>query len=101
MTETRVDVLRCGACHVAFVPPRSRCPRCGSAELTEGTVPAHGEVLAATELAFPPPGFPAPHRLVLVELEEGVRVLATSPAAHARGSAVHVTREGATFRATS
>lgn len=78
MIGEALDVLRCDACHVAFLAPRGHCPRCGSRRLGPATVPAAGVVLAATEITVPPAGTPAPHRLVLLELEEGVRLLAVA-----------------------
>ena len=99
MTVEPLDVARCAACHAAFFPGRDHCPRCGSRQISPGHLPATGRVLAATELQVPPAGWSAPHRLVLVELEEGVRLLATA-ADHLpeRGNSVTVRRDGAVFR---
>jgi hypothetical protein len=41
-------------------------------------IPGEGRVLAATELSAPSAGWPSPHRLVLVELAQTVRVLAVT-----------------------
>ncbi len=68
--------VRCPACRAGYLDRLPPCPRCGHGTLDAITVPARGRVLAATELSLPPPGFRAPHRLVLVEAAEGVRLLA-------------------------
>jgi uncharacterized OB-fold protein len=66
---------RCTACKARFLPREGRCPRCGSGAVEAYTVPPSGAVVAATELVYPPPGWPAPHRLALVEVPDGVRLL--------------------------
>ena len=98
MIELEIEIRRCDTCHVAFVPGRTHCPRCGSTALRPATLPASGTVLAATELLVPPAGFDAPHRLALLELEEGVRLLATTRGElPAVGEKRRVRREGERF----
>jgi uncharacterized OB-fold protein len=92
-----LDVLRCPSCHGTFTPPRGCCARCGQRALTPGRLPAQGVVIAVTELAVPTGGRPAPHRLVLVELAEGLRVLANGNAP-AIGATVPLAREGLGYR---
>jgi uncharacterized OB-fold protein len=93
--EPTVEVRSCSSCQYRFLPRSSPCPRCGSVATEPVTIPATGQVLAATELLVPPPGFSAPLRLVLVELEDGVRVLGTSPIALPNpGALVRVRLEG-------
>jgi uncharacterized OB-fold protein len=70
-----VTVLRCENCHLRFVPRPGRCPKCGSGSLVPHAILAQATVLASTELAVPPPDWPAPHRLALLEAEEGLRML--------------------------
>ncbi len=68
-------VSTCPGCHGRFLPRPGPCPRCGSTVVRPQPIPSVGEVLAATELTVPPAGWPEPHRLALVELSHGVRVL--------------------------
>jgi hypothetical protein len=57
-------------------------------------------VLAATELLYPAAGWAAPHRLVLVELTDGVRVLAIGEGTlPAPGALVEVERDHDVYRA--
>jgi uncharacterized OB-fold protein len=98
-TAGALDVVRCPACRGTFATPRSLCPRCGQRPLVPGHLPPEGVVIAATELSIPPAGFPAPHPLLLVELAEGTRVLATSSVPTPDvGATVRVHRAGAGFR---
>ncbi|MCI4367053.1 MAG: hypothetical protein L3K08_04825 [Thermoplasmata archaeon] len=76
-TSGELEALRCPLCKGTFSPPRVCCPRCGQRSLSAGRLPAEGVVLASTELAVPTSEWPAPHPLLLVELAEGMRVLAT------------------------
>lgn len=93
-------VNRCGQCHARFLSRPGRCPRCGSRDVTEGRIPARATVIAATELTSPPEGFPAPHPILLLEGEEGVRLLATIRGPlPAIGTIVAIEREGETYYA--
>ncbi len=65
----------CLKCDLRFVAAASVCPECGGA-LTHEERTGRGQVIAATELSVPPAPWTAPHRLVVVELEGGGRVLA-------------------------
>jgi uncharacterized OB-fold protein len=94
-TVRTVAVRRCADCHSAFLPRPGACPRCGSTRVTAGSVGAAGRALAAVELQYPPPGFAPPHRLVLVELAESIRLLAGSPnVLPAPGDSVAVRTDG-------
>ncbi|HYK92641.1 MAG TPA: zinc ribbon domain-containing protein [Thermoplasmata archaeon] len=75
--EPEIRVQECGDCHGVFLPRPGSCPRCGSRKTVEARRPARGHVIAFTELAYPPPGFPSPHRLSLIELADSIRVLGT------------------------
>lgn len=72
-------VLACDHCHGRYLPRPGACPRCGSRDVQEGSIPAHAIVLAATELLAPAAGWTAPHRLVLAEAAHQVRLLAIAP----------------------
>ncbi|MGA9840093.1 MAG: hypothetical protein WBF81_08635 [Thermoplasmata archaeon] len=75
-TAELIALSRCETCKSRFLPVDGPCPRCGSTDVRPYSVPALGTVLAATELTTPSEGWPAPHRLALVELPESVRLLA-------------------------
>jgi uncharacterized OB-fold protein len=71
-----VDIVRCSACQGTFLPRTAPCPRCGNASWVPIRVPNRGRIFAATELEVPPEGYERPHRLAIVELAEGARLLA-------------------------
>ena len=99
MTSRPLLIARCDSCHSRFLPRPGPCPRCGSSATLPYSVPATGIVLAAVELMNPSTGWPAPHRLVLVELEESVRVLALGGSVLPPiGEAVDVERDGERYR---
>jgi hypothetical protein len=98
-TPATLLVSRCGACHSRFLPRSGPCPRCGSVEVFPETLPAAGVVLAATELQAPAAGWTAPHRLVLIELAQSVRVLCLTEEELPKTEAlVLVTRDGDIYR---
>ena len=98
-TATPLVLSQCEACQTRFLPSDTPCPKCGSTRITPFPVPARGRAIAATELSTPAPGWSAPHRLALVEVADGVRVLAVVdgelPAA---GAAVEVQLTGSIYR---
>jgi uncharacterized OB-fold protein len=99
-TTDTIVLSRCTACTARFLPTDGACPRCGSADVHPYDSPALGTVLAATELTSPAEGWPAPHRLALVEMPEAVRLLAIvdGPLPTA-GTLVSVRRDGEVYRA--
>jgi uncharacterized OB-fold protein len=99
MAEAGLEMSRCRSCHAEFLPRPGPCPRCGSAEIEAIVLPARGTVRAATELSAPAAGWTAPHRLVLLEISEGIRLLGVADGPlPAVGAAVQVVRDGAVFR---
>ncbi len=101
MTDEPTHILasRCGACHGRFLPRAGPCPRCGSLSTFPESLSPVGVVLAATELLAPSAGWASPHRLVLVELDQSVRVLCrTEGPLPEFGTKVKVTHEGETYR---
>ena len=69
-------VQRCGACGERRHPPGPACPRCGALEPTYDVVPGRGTVYSYVVHRHPPvPGKELPILLVLVELDEGVRMV--------------------------
>ncbi len=94
-----VLVSRCTSCHGRFLPRAGPCPYCGSREVAPESLPPEGTVLAATELVNPSAGWPSPHRLVLVELAQSVRVLAiASGPLPAADEVVEIQRDGEVYR---
>lgn len=75
-----LQLQRCAACHHWLVPPRPMCPQCQSMESEWVPVSGKGTVYSwVTYAESPHPAFDAPHTVVLVELEEGPR-LVSNPA---------------------
>ncbi len=102
MTDVPIELRRCETCHARFVPADGPCPRCGSSDVRPYASTDLGTVLAATELANPPAGWTAPHRLALVELPESVRLLAiVDGPLPAPGAVVALRVDGTVYRAAS
>jgi uncharacterized OB-fold protein len=94
-------VSRCPSCTLRYLPRPGPCPKCGSSAAEPFAIPPRGTVLAATELLSPAAGWPSPHRLALVELAQGVRVLTIAEGAlPAVGADVVVQRDGETYRSS-
>ena len=97
---TVVELARCRSCHARFLPGDGPCPRCGSSDCVSYSTSAVAKVLAATELHYPATGWSAPHRLVLVELPDAVRVLAIADAPlPVPGALAEIQRDGDVYRA--
>ena len=72
-------VKRCGDCSRYHWPPRLGCPYCGSGKLAWVAVGPRGEVFSWTVVhRSQTPGFETetPYAVVLVELEDGGRMIA-------------------------
>jgi uncharacterized OB-fold protein len=70
-------IQRCTACATLRHPPRPVCAACGSRESDWMLSAGLGEVYSYSVVRHPPvPGRVMPHVVALVELDEGVRVLA-------------------------
>jgi uncharacterized protein len=69
---------RCDDCGAEFFPPVYKCRECGSRHLTDKHMPRTGKILTHTQLHEPLPGFESevPLNLAVIELQNGVRVLA-------------------------
>src|SRR5215470_7868079 len=79
-------IQKCGACGALRHPPGPMCPRCGAAQRPAGGGPGYvvaagtGTVYSYVVHHHPPvPGKTLPLVIALVELPEGVRVLADMP----------------------
>lgn len=69
-------IQRCGSCHQLRHPPGPMCPYCRSTDMDWVVASGRGIVYSHAVHHHPPlPGVELPHTVVLVELEEGVRLL--------------------------
>lgn len=70
-------IQRCGACHRLRHPPGPACPECGALKPEYVVASGLGEVYSFVVHHHPPvPGRELPFVIALVELDEGVRLLA-------------------------
>jgi uncharacterized protein len=92
-------IQRCGGCETLRHPPRPMCDRCQSTEWDTVTASGSGTVYSYVVHHHPPlPGVTTPHPVLLVELAEGVRLVAqaaigTDPEDVEIGQAVEVVFE--------
>ncbi|MHB1435579.1 MAG: PhlB family protein [Thermoplasmata archaeon] len=91
----------CASCPTVYLPRPGACPVCGETAHSLRTISADAVVLAATELSTPAEGWTAPHRIALVELTGGIRVLVewTSNRLPAPGTPARVESEAGRYRA--
>lgn len=74
-------IQRCGDCGVLRHPPRPMCDRCGSTQVGHVVASGRGTVHSFVVHHHPPlPGIDTPHPVLLVDLEEGVRLVAEATA---------------------
>ena len=83
LSEEKLMGSRCQKCGALFVPPRSICIKCHGTEMEWVGMKGKGKLAAFTCIAIGPPfmikeGYDRQHPYVsgVVELEEGVRVVA-------------------------
>jgi uncharacterized OB-fold protein len=83
LSEDKLMGSRCSKCGVLSVPPRSICIKCYGTEMEWVEMKGNGKLAAFTSIAIGPPfmikeGYDRKHPYVsgVVELEEGVRVVA-------------------------
>jgi uncharacterized OB-fold protein len=75
--DGRLVAQRCAACGRLRHPPRPMCPHCGSLDTEVAELSGRGTVYSYAALHHPQsPAFDYPVLAVLVDLEEGVRLLA-------------------------
>jgi len=97
--ESGLTLAKCSTCHARFAPREGPCPRCMATTVETFVVPGVGTVLAATSLEVPPPGWPSPHLLAVVELEDAVRLLVLpQPPLPSPGDRVQVVPDGPVYR---
>jgi uncharacterized OB-fold protein len=69
-------IQKCNACGVLRHPPSPLCDRCGSSDMGYQVASGRGVVYSHVTHHYPKlPGVELPHVVLLVELEEGVRVV--------------------------
>ena len=69
-------IQKCGGCGVLRHPPAPLCARCGSTDQGHVVASGRGVVYSHVTHHYPPlPGVVLPHTVLLVELEEGVRII--------------------------
>jgi uncharacterized OB-fold protein len=74
--ERELRIQKCGGCGVLRHPPAPVCARCGSTEQGHVVASGRGVVYSHVTHHYPPlQGVETPHTALLVELEEGVRVI--------------------------
>ena len=77
LEQGRLLVQRCTACETLRYPPNTRCEACGATEEDVVEVSGHGTLASYTIVYYPAtPGQTLPMTLGLVELDEGVRLMA-------------------------
>ena len=76
LRDEQLLIQRCGGCGALRHPPRPMCPRCNSLEWDTVTASGRGRVFSFVMPQHPRyPWFEYPYIVVLVELEEGVRLV--------------------------
>jgi uncharacterized OB-fold protein/acyl dehydratase len=74
--QGELRIQRCGGCGVLRHPPQPICERCGSAEQGYVVASGRGSVYSFVVHHAPPlAGVTTPHTVLLVELDEGVRLV--------------------------
>ena len=76
LREHKLLIQRCKSCAALRHPPRPMCPKCNSLEWDTRASSGRGVVYSYVMPQHPPfPFFDYPYIVVLVELEEGVRLV--------------------------
>jgi uncharacterized OB-fold protein len=97
-----LTVMRCSVCSHVSLPGDGPCPHCGAQDLRPISVAPQATVIAATELLSVATGWTSPHRLAMVEVPQGVRLLAiVNGNLPAIGSRVDVTMENGLYHVTA
>ena len=78
VADGRLLLQRCAACGEMRHPPRPMCPACRSVDWETFEAVGTGVVLSYVIPRHPvPPGFDDPYVVVLVELDEGARIVSS------------------------
>jgi uncharacterized OB-fold protein len=74
--DHKLLIQRCTGCQALRHPPRPMCPRCNSVSWDTVESSGRGEVFSFVMPLLPPyPWFEYPYIVVLVDLEEGIRLV--------------------------
>ncbi|MDT7548408.1 MAG: 3-oxo-4,17-pregnadiene-20-carboxyl-CoA hydratase alpha subunit [Actinomycetota bacterium] len=74
--ERELRIQKCGGCGILRHPPAPLCARCGSTDQGYVVASGRGVVYSHVTHHYPPlPGVELPHVALLVELEEGLRLV--------------------------
>mgnify|MGYP003625899791 FL=1 len=75
--EGELRYRKCGACDAAIFYPRAICPTCGAPDPTWAVSAGAGTVYACSTVHRAPPAFAdnAPYTVLLVDLDEGFRMM--------------------------
>ena len=75
--EGELRYCKCGTCDASIFYPRSICPECGVTDPDWAVSKGEGSVYACTTVHRAPPAFAdnAPYTVLLVELDEGFRMM--------------------------
>lgn len=77
LEDQRIVIQKCGNCDTLRHPPEPMCPHCHSLDWSGEALSGKGTIYSFIIHHHPPlPGYEMPHPVGLVELEEGVRVVA-------------------------
>lgn len=77
LRQRQLLVQRCKSCDTVRHPPGPVCPSCGSFEWSTEALKGTGTVYSYVVHYHPPiPPYTTPHPVVLVDMDEGQRVLA-------------------------
>ncbi len=80
VAEKKLLIQRCLGCEELRHPPGPMCPSCHSLEWDTIESSGHGEIYSYVTFHHPPiPPFEYPNVIVLVELDEGTRVVSNLP----------------------
>ena len=73
-----LTVLTCQSCGYQAIPPKYTCPSCLEESLSEREISGRGKVFSHTTIRVAPGAFSSeiPYPILLVELENGLRVTA-------------------------
>jgi uncharacterized OB-fold protein len=71
----RLCTTRCTGCARAAFPPRQFCPGCGGQQMEWVDIAGTGVLYACTTVHAAPSMFPTPYTLLIVDLDEGLRLV--------------------------
>lgn len=84
LRDERLLVQKCDGCGAVRNPPGPMCPQCRSLDWSPLACSGRGTVHSYSVHHHPPlPGFVMPHAVLLVDMEEGFRLLGSYAGDHA------------------